>query len=55
MAEQLFKFNLLAGQITRRERGRWAASTVSLPREPQLLLCTTPHDVDAHLVPANAS
>ena len=32
MAEQLFKFNLLAGQITRRERGRWVASMVSLPR-----------------------
>ena len=31
MAEQLFKFTE-AGQITRRERGRWAASAVSLPR-----------------------
>ena len=46
---------------------RVAASTVSLPGHAragvgrgvgaggQLLLCTTPHDVDAHLVPANAS
>ena len=32
MAEQLFKFTEVQGQITRREQARWAASTVSLPR-----------------------